>query len=201
MPYRHTLLFLLATLTSVDASAWSRIAEAHVSSVNGIPCFSITKKEESRNGLPFLGALMVSDMSVQPVKVVWGFSLPPDMALAIRASTCIRYGSMPTGATGIRVEKLIPGHFYSVFLNGSPKDPSDPTYGYQGKFCVVATEAGAQKVIPIDSDMQEWRTEICPAHPFLPPIVRRYLSSSSRCAGALNHSSGGTTCDSFGSSI
>ena len=151
-----------------DTWAYSRMAEAVIQSAQGIPCFSITKKEETRNGIPFLGALMVSDMSVQPVKEVWGFSLPPDMALPIRASTCIRYGNLPTDATGIRAEKLIPGHFYSVFLNGRPKDPSDPTYGYQGKFCVVATEAGAQKVIPIDSDMQEWRTEICPAHPSLP---------------------------------
>ena len=165
MPCRHTLLFLLATLTSVDASAWSRMAEAHIRSVNGMPCFSITKKEEARNGLPFLGALMVSDMSVQPVKEVWGFSLPPDMALAIRASTCIRYGNLPTGATGIRAEKLIPGHFYSVFLNGRPKDPSDPTYGYQGKFCVKATAAGAQQVIPINSGMQAWIDEVCPTHP------------------------------------
>ena len=168
MPYRHTLLFLLATLTAIDASAWSRIADALIHSVNGMPCFSITKKEEARNGLPFLGALMVSDMSVQPVKEVWGFSLPPDMPLPIRASTCIRYGNVPTGATGIRAGKLIPGHFYSVFLNGRPKDPSDPTYGYQGKFCVKATAADGQQVIPISSDMQEWRTEICPPHPSLP---------------------------------
>ena len=165
MPCRHTLLFLLATLTSVDASAWSRMAEAHIRSVNGMPCFSITKKEEARNGLPFLGALMVSDMSVQPVKEVWGFSMPPDMPLPIRASICIRYGNVPTGATGIRAGKLIPGHFYSVFLNGRPKDPSDPTYGYQGKFCVKATAAGAQQVIPINSGMQAWIDEVCPTHP------------------------------------
>jgi len=165
MPYRHTLLFLLATLTTINVSAWSRIANAHIHSVNGIPCFSITKKEEARNGLPFLGALMVSDMSVQPVKEVWGFSLPPEMALPIRASTCIRYGNLHTGATGIRAEKLMPGHFYSVFLNGSPKDPSDPTYGYQGKFCVRATADGGQQVIPINSDMQAWIDEVCPSPP------------------------------------
>ena len=28
MPYRHTLLFLLATLTAIDASAWSRMGRA-----------------------------------------------------------------------------------------------------------------------------------------------------------------------------
>ena len=168
MPYCHTLLFLLATLTTIDASAWSRIADAHIHSVNGMPCFSITKKEEARNGTPTLGALIVSDLSVQSVKKVWSFSVLPDWPIPIHADSCIRYGDLPPTAIGIKPKSLVPGHFYSVFLNGRPKDPSDPTYGYQGKFCVVATEAGAQKVIPIDSDMQEWRTEICPAHPSLP---------------------------------
>jgi hypothetical protein len=52
-----------------------------------------------------------------------------------------------------------------VFLNGSPKDPSDPTYGYQGKFCVRTTAAGGQQVIPINSDMQAWIDEVCPSPP------------------------------------
>ncbi len=91
--------------------------------------------------------------------------MPPEMPLPIRASTCIRYGKLPTGATGMRAEKLMPGHFYHVFLNGSPKDPSDPTYGYQGKFCVATTAAGGQQIIPINSDMQAWIDEVCPTLP------------------------------------
>jgi hypothetical protein len=165
MPYRHTLLFLLAALTSINASAWSRIADALIHSVNGMPCFSITKKEEARNGTPMLGALIVSDLSVQPVKKVWSFSAPPDWPIPIHAASCIRYGDLPPTATGIKPKSLVPGHFYSVFLNGRPKDPSDPTYGYQGKFCVKATADGGQQVIPINSDMQAWIDEVCPTHP------------------------------------
>ncbi|WP_402719539.1 hypothetical protein [Janthinobacterium rivuli] len=164
MPYRHTLLFLLATLTTINVSAWSRIADAHIHSINGIPCFSITKKEEARNGTPMLGALIVSDLSVQPAKKVWSFSAPPDWPIPIHAASCIRYGYLPPTATGIKPKSLVPGHFYSVFLNGRSKDPSDPTYGYQGKFCVRATADGGQQVITINSDMQAWIDEICPAN-------------------------------------
>ena len=99
MPYRHTLLFLLATLTTIDASAWSRIADAHVHSVNGMPA-----------------------------------------------------------------PELQTGRVYSIFLNGRPNDPSDPTYGYMGKFCIVATATGERNIIAIGSDTPAWRQDSCPEH-------------------------------------
>ena len=163
MPYRHTLLFLLAMLTTIDASAWSRIADAHVHSVNGMPCFSITKKEEARNGTPMLGALIVSDLSVQPVKKVWSFSVPPDRPIPIHADSCIRYGDLPPTATGIKPKSLVPGHFYSAFLNGRPKDPSDPTYGYVAKFCLVQQVSAKLRLVVIQSDTQAWMDDTCPA--------------------------------------
>ncbi|MGK5051274.1 hypothetical protein [Janthinobacterium sp. RB2P8] len=46
MPYRHTPLFLLATLTSIDASAWSRMGRAAVMTEAGLPCFKIANQEE-----------------------------------------------------------------------------------------------------------------------------------------------------------
>ncbi|WP_141213202.1 hypothetical protein [Janthinobacterium sp. PC23-8] len=139
------------------------MAEAIVTSSDGAPCFSITTKEEARNGVPILGALIVSDLSLRPVKKVWSFSLPPSTQLPIHAASCIRYGELPGMATGISPGILISGHFYSVFLNGSPKDPSDPTYGYEGKFCIAATATGGQQVVPITRDMLAWRSEVCPS--------------------------------------
>lgn len=65
-------------------------------------------------------------------------------------------------AVGIKPEELVPGHFYSIFLNGSPKDPTDPTYGYKGKFCIASKADGGQQVIAITSDMPAWREEVCP---------------------------------------
>jgi len=141
------------------------MAYAVVTSSKGVPCFSITAKEEARNGIPILGALIVSDLSVRPAKEVWSFSLPTTSEFPIRAASCIPYGSTPASATGMAPASLIPGHFYSVFLNGSPKDPSDATYGYQGKFCIVTKVDGDQQVIPIRSDTQAWRDEVCPTAP------------------------------------
>ncbi len=51
MLYRHPLLFLLATLTSIDASAWSRMGPAAVITEAGLPCFKIdtcAPEEQSR---------------------------------------------------------------------------------------------------------------------------------------------------------
>lgn len=138
------------------------MADAVITSSNGIPCFSITAKEEARNGVPMLGALIVSDLSVYPVKKVWSFSLPPATQIPIHAASCIRYGELPPLAVGIKPEELVPGHFYSIFLNGSPKDPTDPTYGYKGKFCIASKADGGQQVIAITSDMPAWREEVCP---------------------------------------
>jgi len=45
MNHRHLILCLLATLTSMDAAAWSRMAEAEISSFKGMPCFTISKKK------------------------------------------------------------------------------------------------------------------------------------------------------------
>lgn len=160
-----TILSVSLWWISPDVSAYSRMTDAVVTSSDGIPCFSITAKEEARNGVPMLGALIVSDLSVRPVKKVWSFFLPSTTQLPIHAASCIRYGELPTMANGISPGKLITGHFYSVFLNGRPKDPSDPTYGYKGKFCIATKADGGQQVIAITSDMPAWRDEVCASAP------------------------------------
>lgn len=210
MHHRYRILCVLAILTSTDASAWSRMAEAEISSFNGMPCFTISKREERRNGTPMLGALMVYDLSIKPPGAVWSFILPGATPLPMHAKTCYLYGQVPTGAESTAATMLKTDRKCSLFLNGRPDDPSDSTCGYRGKFCLIIDTLGRQKIIAISKDMPEWRTNS--AQPIHPPIVgltqavfaktaRAYLPSSSRFAGALNHCSGGTTCDSFGSSM
>lgn len=168
MNHRHRILCLLATLTSTDASAWSRMAEAEISSFKGMPCFTISKKEERRNGTPMLGALMVYDISIKPPVKVWSFILPGATTLPMHAKTCYLYGQVPAEAESTAATMLKTDRMYSVFLNGRPDDPSDSTRGYRGKFCLTNDAAGQQKIIAINSDMQEWRTEICPPRPSRP---------------------------------
>ncbi len=164
MNRRHLILCLLATLTSMDASAWSRMAEAEITSFKGMPCFTISKKEERRNGTPMLGALMVYDISIKPPVKVWSFILPGATTLPMHAKTCYLYGQVPAGAESTAATMLKTDRMYSVFLNGRPDDPSDSTRGYKVKFCLIATANSGQQVIPIKRDMQAWIDEICPAN-------------------------------------
>lgn len=164
MNHRHRILCLLATLTSMDAAAWSRMAEAEISSFKGVPCFTISKKEERRNGTPRLGALMVYDLSIKPPVEVWSFILAGATTLPMHAKTCYLYGQVPTGAESTAATMLKTDRMYSVFLNGRPDAPSDSTYGDKGKFCLITTANSGQQVIPIKRDMRAWIDEICPAN-------------------------------------
>ena len=155
----NTSLYLI----SHDAYAMSRMADAAVYMVKGLPCFSISRKEERRNGIPQIGALNLSDISVKPATVVWFFIMPVKSRLPVPANSCIRYGTAPAGAETRPAPRLKTGRMYDVFLNGRPDDPSDPTRGYVGKFCLIPKATGGQALVVVTSDMQEWIDEVCPS--------------------------------------
>ena len=161
--YRHLMLVLLIAPACMNACAWSRMADAEVRLVNGMPCFSISKKEERRNGIPQIGALNVSDLSVKPASTIWSFIMPVTVTLPVRANSCILYGVAPVGAETRPAPPLKIGRMYDVFLNGRPNDPADPTRGYVGKFCLFTKSTGGQGLAVVTSDMQEWKDEVCPA--------------------------------------
>ena len=83
------LCILLMFAPADNASAASRMAEAEVQAVNGIPCFTIFIKEEMRNGQPYLGALTVSDLSDEPVSEVWGFKMTGDKKVLLSSGSCL----------------------------------------------------------------------------------------------------------------
>jgi len=159
---RGTILIMILYSTFPDASAYSRMANALVRSIDGLPCFTVSKKEETRHGPPLLVALVIADHSIEPVRKVWSFTMPYDEALPLQASSCILYGELPDRASGIAAKKLVPGHLYRVFLNGRSNDPSDPTLGYVAKFCIVMTDKDTYSVLAINDDSAAWKTEICP---------------------------------------
>ena len=153
---------------SLDAPARSRIADAEVMSVDGLPCFTISRAEESRNGQPLLGALSISDLSGKPARDIWSFFMTGGRKIPLSSKSCLRYGKLPEGAktaAGMPAPELQSGRVYSIFLNGRPNDPSDPTYGYRGKFCIMTAPSGDRKIIAIGSDTQVWKDDICPSPP------------------------------------
>ena len=82
----------------------------------------------------------------------------------LSSKSCFRYADLPQGANGMPAPELQTGRVYSIFLNGRPNDPSDPTYGYMGKFCIVATSTGERQIIAIGSDTPAWKQDSCPEH-------------------------------------
>ena len=164
MSLQQNALFILLMSLGLHACATSRIADADISSVNGTPCFTISQTEEKRNGQPLLGALSISDLSEKPVVGVWSFYMTGGKKVPLSSKSCLRYGDLPQGANGMPAPELQTGRVYSIFLNGRPNDPSDPTYGYMGKFCIVATATGERKIIAIGSDTPAWKQDSCPEH-------------------------------------
>lgn len=161
---QQNALFILLMFLSLHACATSRIADAEINSVNGTPCFTISQTEEKRNGQPLLGALSISDLSEKPVVGVWSFYMTGGKKVPLSSKICLRYGDLPQGANGMPAPELQTGRVYSIFLNGRPNDPADPTYGYMGKFCIVATVTGERKIIAIGSDTPAWKKDSCPEH-------------------------------------
>ncbi|WP_402719540.1 hypothetical protein [Janthinobacterium rivuli] len=162
----HKTLLVLTLLTCMSASATSRMAYAEVALKNGTPCFTISQKEEARNGLPQISAVVLTDVSVKPAVEVWSFLLPGAATIPVHARSCLPYGVAPATAE-VKPPKAPPlktGRMYDVFLNGRPADPSDPTRGYVGKFCLITGISGERKILRIDSDSQAWIDEICPEH-------------------------------------
>ena len=164
MSLLQNALFILLMSLGLHARATSRIADAEISSVNDTPCFTISQKEEKRNGQPLLGALSISDLSEKPAVGVWSFYMTGGKKVPLSSKSCFRYADLPQGANGMPAPELQTGRVYSIFLNGRPNDPSDPTYGYMGKFCIVATSTGERQIIAIGSDTPAWRQDSCPEH-------------------------------------
>ncbi|WP_332859732.1 hypothetical protein [Janthinobacterium svalbardensis] len=164
MSLLQNALFILLMFLSLHTRATSRIADAEISSIDGVPCFTISQKEESRNGQPLLGALSISDLSEKPAVGVWSFYMTGGKKVPLSSKSCLRYGDLPQGANGMPSPELQTGRVYSIFLNGRPNDPADPTYGYMGKFCIVATATGERKIIAIGSDTPAWKQNSCPEH-------------------------------------
>ncbi|MBE3023952.1 hypothetical protein [Janthinobacterium sp. GW458P] len=144
----------------MNSNARSRMADADVTSINGVPCFSISKKEERRNGQPFLGALSVSDVTVKPTTGIWGVLMTDGKKIPLSSTNCIPYGNIPAHADAASAPELKTGRVYEVFLNGRP---ADPTYGYVAKFCLVQQVSAKPRLVVIKSHTQAWLDDTCPA--------------------------------------
>ena len=107
-----------------------------------------------------LGSLDVSD-ETKKIDKIWSFMLrlsAPSQPMP--ASACILYGQAPPESDARKAEPLQTGRLYEVFLSARPVDPTDPTFGYIAKFCLIAQADGGVKVHQVIYK-DGWRTEEC----------------------------------------
>ena len=153
MPYRHTLLFLLATLTAIDASAWSRMGRAAVITEAGLPWFKIATEEERSRGPVSLKMLTISTPGPNGWNNVWTVMFPNasfgDPSYRLPNRGCVRYGKAPEGAESSDAVPLVAGKVYGVSFLGRPPSASDPTSRYSADFCLLTAASGGFQVIQL----------------------------------------------------
>lgn len=157
------ILVIALIVASTDSTlATSRMGEVDVRDEGGVPCFGISKKEELRAGVPMLSSLKVYDVTAKPGSVVWSFELRPSgKSQPIPSNTCIRYGQAPRGFDIGNAEiPLGIGKVYAVEFGATPQDATDPTFGYDAKFCLISRPDGGVRVHQIIFD-HGWQYDAC----------------------------------------
>ena len=150
-------LLILALCSAMGAcSATSRMGDAEVQLRDGQPCFFLSEKDVKRDPAAKLQGISVSDLSTQPVGVVWWVMYDADPAVPQSAAACHVYGEVPPAAKSSDLGKLENGKVYSAFLNVRPSDKSDPTRGYSVRFC-MAGEGASRRFVPSET----WRNGTC----------------------------------------
>ena len=152
------LLIVLVPATGEGAAAAPRIGEAEVrESANGLPCFTISEREERRNGAPNFDAITVYDPSSRPRARMWTMSMPPSRTFPVLFSMCVPYGgrvqSLPQTAAAV----LEAGKVYDVLIDVRAGDTPNQPRGYGARFCLARQRDGSVLVHHIAPGAHEGR--------------------------------------------
>src|SRR3954454_13733452 len=84
----------LVRAAPAPASAPSaRSGEAEVrDSGSGLPCFTISEREERKSGAPNVEGISVYDVSVRPRAGMWKMTMPSHRTFPVLFSICVPYG-------------------------------------------------------------------------------------------------------------
>lgn len=154
--------------SALSCFATSRVGEATVSDVDGLPCFTIDAASRAQRRVR-LSALLVSEQTSEswqrlPTEL-WGFRIaPPGSFIELPAVGCIRYGVAPPSAqTRTAAQPLVPGRVYVVSLSAHIEGEAIPTVGYKAEFCVKRLRDGATRVQVVEWDRgaNRWLYEAC----------------------------------------
>lgn len=160
LPIRRTCLeaglFLGLWAWAGLACAYSRMGEAEVRMQDGQPCFTVTQKEAARAGVVRLQAVSLADPYRKPVKEFWKLMFDAANPPTIPPAGCVVYGQAVDGAPALQDGKV-----YEVHINGRTSDASDPTRGYEGRFCLQKDGVGGRRVVAVSYGTRAWRDGVC----------------------------------------
>lgn len=155
------VLFLLIELlaaTCVRAAPAPRTGEAEVrESANGLPCFTISEREERRNGAPNFDAITVYDSSSKPRARMWTMSMPPSRTFPVLFSMCVPYGGRVQSLPQTAAVALETGRVYEVLIDVRAGDTPSQPRGYGARFCLAKQRDGSVMVHHIDPGAHEGR--------------------------------------------
>lgn len=126
---------LLTVLLAPPAQAARRIGEVEVrAGANGVPCFTISDREEQRGGAPDFEAVTVSDSSGKPM---WKMTMPRERTFPVTHSMCIPYAGRVQALPQTPAAVLEAGRAYQVLIDARKAKNAASPLRYLAWFCLV----------------------------------------------------------------
>jgi hypothetical protein len=141
----HVVFALILLLAGAVASAApaARTGEAAVRETSsGLPCFTITEREEKR-GTPNFQAVAVYDISARPKVKMWVMSMPPDRTFPVLFSMCVPYGGRVQSLPQTVSTTLQQGKLYEVSIDVRPGGTPGLPRSYAARFCLAKQRDGS----------------------------------------------------------
>lgn len=146
---KRILTLCLAGLLLLPSQAARRIGEAEVrENANGLPCFTISEREEGRSGTPDFGAITVTEGE----RILWRMAIPPERTFPVTHSMCVPYGGRVPALPQTPATPLVSGIVYTVKIDTRPRGAAFAPLRYGAHFCVAAPGNGSRAVRQFNVD-------------------------------------------------
>lgn len=150
------LTLCLACLIVLPAQAARRVGEAEVrAGANGVPCFTISQREEERGGTPDFGSISVT--ASQDKLPMWRMAMPRERTFPVAWSMCIPYAGRVPALPQAPALPLESGKVYTVQIDARPGRGGAMPLRYQARFCLARKPDGATVVRHIGATDQAGR--------------------------------------------
>lgn len=125
----------------LPAQAARRVGEAEVrTGANGVPCFTISQREEQRGGAPDFGSITVMPSRDGPP--AWRMAMPATRTFPVAFAMCVPYGGRIPALPQTPAAPLQEGEPYTVVIDTRPGKNGARPLRYQARFCLARQGAG-----------------------------------------------------------